>query len=174
MAGNIIHGREGALYITTSTGGATEKGKEIGYTNSWSVNMSRDLSEVSPLNVNSKEYVEGLVSGSISAEGSFRVKDTDGLDKIINRFASIKDSSTTVIAIKDGNIYMHLIVKPIDTAADTDNIKGAKFVAPILSNGFTVNVSGADISGWTYEGTINGDLNYYRSSDSDVLPKKVY
>lgn len=173
MASNIIHGREGALYLSST--GADTLGNEIGYTNSWNVSMTRDLAEVTPLNNNSYEYVEGLISGTVSAEGSFRVGDTEGLELIINRFAEMTDSSTDVTAIQDGDLYLHLIVKPIDTAGDTDNAKGAKFVAPILSNGFTADAAGTDIISWSYEGTINGDLTYYRSSDTAAgdLPIKV-
>jgi len=171
MASNIIHGREGALYL--STAGST-LGTELGYTNSWNVSMTRDLAEVTPLNNNSYEYVEGLISGTVSAEGSFRVGDTAGLNRIINRFANIEDSSTAVSAVASGDIYLHMVVKPIDTAGDTDNIIGAKLIAPLLSNGFTVDASGADIIGWSYEGTVNGDLTYYASSDTLELPVKVY
>ena len=171
MASSIIHGREGALYL--STAGTTDLGNELGYTNSWNVSMTRDLAEVTPLNSNSYEYVEGLISGTVSAEGSFRVGDTGALNKIINRFANMTDSSTAGTPIQDGDIYLHLIVKPIDTAGDTDNVKGAKLIAPILSNGFTVDASGTDIIGWSYEGTVNGDLTYYASSDTGKLPVKV-
>ena len=172
MASSIIHGREGALYL--STAGTSDLGNEVGYTNSWNVSMSRDLAEVTPLNSNSYEYVEGLISGTVSAEGSFRVGDTAGLNNIINRFAQMQDSSTAVTAIRDGDLYMHLIVKPIDTAGDTSNVRGAKFIAPILSNGFSVDASGTDIISWSYEGTVNGDLTYYSSTDTAELPKKIY
>ena len=110
-ASSLIHGREGALYISTSSGD-TAYGHEIGYTNSWTLSMSRDISEVTPLNNNSKEYVEGLIGGTVSAEGSFRVSDSY-LDVLIGRFAEIRDSGDTggsseAAAITDGTFYLHL------------------------------------------------------------------
>ena len=180
MASNLIHGREGALYLSTASG-STAIGTELGYTNSWSVSMTRDLSEVTPLNNNSKEYVEGLVSGTVSAEGSIRVSDAT-LRKIYSRFAKTLTSTMSTspmadsqaAAIVDGNMYLHMIVKPIDTGTTSDDRKGAKFVAPILSNGFSAEASGADIESWSYEGTINGDLLYIESTSTNFLPKKIY
>ena len=177
MASNLIHGREGALYLSTVSG-STSYGTEIGYTNSWSISMSRDISEVTPLNQNSKEYVEGLVSGTVSAEGSIRILDTT-LEKIFNRFSKILDTGdsgdTDAAEIADGTMYLHLILKPIDTGGTSDDIKGAKFVAPLLSNGFSVEASGGDIESWSYDGTINGDLLYSVSTDTGRgFPKKSY
>lgn len=177
MASNLIHGREGALYLSTASG-STSLGNEIGYTNSWSVSMTRDLSEVTPLNNASKEYVEGLVSGTVSAEGSIRVGDSV-LKQIYARFAKVRETTDTggdteAAAIVSGNMYLHLIVKPIDTGGDTSNEAGAKFVVPILSNGFSADEAGSDIASWSYEGTINGDLLYVESTDTNIMPSKVY
>jgi hypothetical protein len=178
MPSNVIHGREGVLLFSTSSGSTDSMGTELGYTESWSVSMTRDLAEVTKINTNSKEYVEGLVGGTISASGSFRTNDTGGLYSLIGRFAKIRTSGDTgdsdAAAIQDGDIYARLVVKPIDTAASSDEVAGGAFTVKLLSNGFGVDVSGGDLSGWTYEGTMNGDLLYFESQDTDVLPKKAY
>jgi len=173
MASNLVHGREGALYLSTASGD-TAYGSEIGYTNSWSLSMSRDIAEVTPLNSNSKEYVEGLVSGTVSAEGGFRIEDTH-FEKIINRFCGVQGATdTSATDITDGTLYFHLFAKLIDTAASSDNITGAKYVVPVLSNGFTANANGGEIENWSFEGTVNGDVLYIASTDSaDGIPKKA-
>jgi hypothetical protein len=140
--------------------------------------MTRDLAEVTPINKNSKEFVEGLVGGTISAGGYFRSNDTGGLHTLIGRFAKIRTTVDTgdsdASAVADGDLYARLVVKPIDTGGSSDQVAGAGFTVKLLSNGFGVDVSGGDISGWTYEGTMNGDLLYFESQDTLVLPKKAY
>lgn len=177
MAGNVIHGRQGVLYLSTDSG-STSYGTEVGYTQSWSLSMSRDLAEVTKLNQNSMEYVEGLVSGTVSAQGSLQTGNSQ-YKTLVGRFARILDSDDTgdtdAAAITDGTMYLHLISKPIDTGADSDEIKGQKFIAPILSNGLSVEVSGGGLETWSYDGTINGDLYFRESTDSDDgFPKKAY
>ena len=176
MPSNVIHGREGVLLFGTSSGSTGGLGTEIGYTESWSLSMTRDLAEVTKLNSNSKEYVEGLVGGTASMAGSFRVSDTGGLYTLINRFAKVRESDDTgdsdAADIQDGDIYARLVVKTIDTGASSDEIKGGAFTVKLLSNGFGVDVSAGDLAGWTYEGTMNGDLTYFESTDTAVLPKK--
>lgn len=175
MASNLIHGREGALYLSTSSGD-TAYGSEIAYTNTWSLSMSRDIAEVTPLNSNSKEYIEGLVSGTVSAEGGFRVSDTH-FEKLINRFCDVQtatDTTGTPEDITDGVMYFHLFARLIDTAASSDEIPGAKYVVPVLSNGFTANANGGEIENWSYEGTVSGDVVYIVStSTADGIPKKA-
>jgi len=178
MPSNVIHGREGVLLFSTSSGSTDSVGVELGYTESWSLSQDRDLAEVSKINTNSKEYVEGLVGGTVSMAGSFRSNDTGGLHKLIGRFAKIRTSDDTgdsdAAAIQDGDLYARLVVKPIDTGASSDDVAGAAFTMAILSNGFSVDVSAGDFSGWSYEGTINGDVLYFESQDTLVLPKKAY
>lgn len=178
MAGDVIHGRQGVLYLSTSSG-STSYGTEVGYTQSWSLSMSRDLAEVTKLNQNSKEYKEGLVSGTVTAQGSLQTGNAQ-YKKIVSRFAKVLDSADTAgdsqaDAIADGTMYLHLVTKPIDTGATGDEIKGQKFIAPILSNGLSADVNAGGLETWSYDGTINGDLLYRESTSSeDGFPKKAY
>jgi hypothetical protein len=180
MPSNVIHGREGVLLFSTSSESTDDFGTELGYTESWSLSQDRDLAEVSKINTNSKEYVEGLVGGTVSMSGSFRTNDTDGLHKIIGRFSKIRTTSDTgdsdAAAITDGDLYARLVVRPIDTEAGSTspNRAGGAFTMAVLSNGFSVDVSAGDLSGWSYEGTVNGDVLYFESQDTKVLPKKAY
>ena len=66
------HGREGVLYLSTSTG-STSFGTEVGYSNEWNWSPSKDQAEISRLNQNSKEFIEGMVGGSLAASGSLMV-----------------------------------------------------------------------------------------------------
>jgi len=56
------HGREGVLYLSTSTG-TTAYGTEVGYSDDWTWTPSKDQVEINRLNHKSKEFLEGLVSG---------------------------------------------------------------------------------------------------------------
>lgn len=181
MAGSVIHGREGRLYFTTSTD-YTSPGTVMGYVNEYTLNTERDLTEITKINADAKEYVEGLISGTLSASGSLRVGDSGGVGLLMRRFfktlytteASSDAGTSDATAIADGNIYFHGIVTPIDTAASSDDAKGAKVWAAMLSNGFDLEVSGGDIEGWTYNGTLNGDIYYIESTDtSHGIPKKA-
>lgn len=177
MAGSPVHGREGILYLSTSTG-STSYGSEVGWVNSWEWSPSKDNAEITALNQNSKYYVEGLVDGSVSAEGSF-ITGSGGLQTIISRFAKTlindTDGDTAATAITDGNFYLHLISKPIDTAGTSDDINGAKYVVPVLASGFTAGADGGSIESWSYEGQQNGDVIYVESTSTEAgLPKKSY
>jgi hypothetical protein len=173
MPSNVVHGRQSIAYLSTSSG-STSFGNEIGYVEDITIDVSREVNEIPKINANSMEYIEGLISGSVSANGHFRVGDTI-LHKLINRFAklSLNDTSdTSQDAIKDGDLFIHDIVKPIDTAASSDDIDGAKYVIPVLSNGFSVNMNAGSPVGWTYNGTQNGDLLYVEStSTARGIPK---
>jgi hypothetical protein len=177
MGASPTHGREGVLYLSTSSG-STEFGTEVGYSNEWSWSPSKDQAEISRLNQNSKEFVEGLVSGSLSATGSL-IPGNAPVRKIISRFAKVSTgdtggADTTANAITDGTFYFHGIMKPIDTGGTSDDIRGMKMVIPILASGMSINVSGADIVGWTYDGTQNGDALYIESTSSAAgLPLKT-
>ena len=182
MPSNVIHGREGILSITTSTSYASA-GTEIGYVNEFTLNTERDLTEISRINASAKEYVEGLISGTLSASGSFRAGDSGGVGTLMQRFfktyyttdtAASTDIDADATAIKDGNIYFHGVMTPIDTAGSSDNVKGSKVFAAMLSNGFDLEVSGEDIEGWTYNGTLNGDVYYIESTSTEHgIPKKA-
>ena len=54
--GKPTHGREGVLYLSTSTG-STSFGTEVGYSNEWSWSPSKDQAEITRLNQNSKEFI---------------------------------------------------------------------------------------------------------------------
>lgn len=179
MAGSPTHGREGVLYLSTSTG-STAFGTEVAWTNSWTWTPSKDQVEITPLNNNSKYYVEGLVGGTVSAEGSL-ISGSESQRTIIGRFAKVLNdtgdtaSSTAALAITDGNFYLHLVSKPIDTQGSSDDARGQKFIVPVLASGMSVSASGGDIVGWSYDGTQNGDVLYVEStSTAQGLPKKAY
>ena len=180
MPSNPIHGREGVLLLSTAVG-STQMGTELSWTNSWSWTPSKDQTEISPLNSQSKYYVEGLVSGAVSAEGSF-VARSSMHHVLISRFARnmICDTTAPTIgsseaaALTDGNMYLHLIAKPIDTGGSSDEVAGAKFVIPILASGFSAEASGGDIVSWSYDGQQNGDAYYVESTDTAMgLPLKA-
>lgn len=180
MAGSPTHGREGVLYLSTAAG-STKTGTEIGYSNSWTLTPSKDIVEINRLNQNSKEYLEGLVSGSVSAEGSF-ISGNAQVRSLVNRFARVLNDTgdtasgdTSYTAITDGTLYFHGVVKPIDTKGTSDDKRGMKFVIPFLASGMSYNVSGGDIVNWSFDGTQNGDVLYVEStSTAQGLPKKVY
>jgi len=178
MAGSPTHGREGVLYLSTSAL-TTAFGDEVGWTNDWTWTPSKDQTEISPLNATSKYYVEGLVSGSVSASGSL-VAGSAVQRTMIGRFAKVLNdtgdtaSSTAASAITDGNFYLHLIAKPIDTGGSSDDKRGQKFVVPVLASGFSANASGGDIVGWSYDGQQNGDVYYVEStSTAQGIPTKA-
>ena len=177
--GNALptHGREGVLYHSTSSG-STEFGTEVGYSNEWSWTPAKDQVEINRLNQNSKEFLEGLVGGAFTASGSV-VTGNAPLRKMINRFAKVSTqdtggADTTATAITDGTFWFHGIMKPIDTAATSDNIIGQKLVIPILAGGMGFNVSGGDVVGWSFDGVQNGDVLYVESTDSGAgIPLKA-
>jgi hypothetical protein len=182
MSGNVLHGREGILYLSTSTGYSTP-GTEVGYVNEFTVNTERDMTEISKINASAKEYVEGLVSGTLSASGSLRLGDSGGVGVLMKRFyktlyttdsTASTDLDGDANSIAEGNLYFHGILSAIDTAATSDNVKGSKVFAAMLSNGFDLEVSGGDLEGWTYNGTLNGDVYYIESTDTaHGIPKKA-
>lgn len=172
MASSVTHGRQSIAYLSTSSG-STSVGNEIGYVEDITIDVSREVNEIPKINANSMEYIEGLISGSVSANGHFRTGDTY-LHKLINRFALLEIDTDTDGRedILDGNLFIHDIVRPIDTGKTSDDIKGAKFVIPVLSNGFSVNMNAGSPVGWTYNGTQNGDLLYVEStSTARGIPK---
>lgn len=166
MASNVVHGRQSIAYLSTSSG-ATSIGKELGYVEDLTMDVSREVNEISKINANSKEYLEGLISGTVSANGHFRVGDTI-VQLIMNRFAVMEIDTTTTgrDGIKDGDLFIHAVVQPIDTNKTSDNMRGAKYVIPVLSNGFSVNMNAGSPVGWTYNGTQNGDLLYIESTST--------
>ena len=178
MAGSPTHGREGVLYLSTAEG-STVTGTELAWTNSWTWTPSKDQVEITPLNNQSKYFVEGLVAGTVSAEGSL-ISGSSVQRAIIGRFAKVLNDtgdtagSSAALAVTDGNFYLHLVAKPIDTAASSDEIRGQKFVVPVLASGMSVTASGSDIVGWSYDGTQNGDVLYIEStSTAQGIPKKA-
>jgi hypothetical protein len=174
MASNVIHGRNGILYLSTSTG-STDYGAELGYVDEFSIEMERDLAEVTKINQESAEYVEGLISGSLSASGHYRVGDTVA-HKMFNRFMKTEIDSTggTQTPIKSGSLYFHGIFRDIDTAKTSDASRGAKVVAELLNGNFSFTVGSGDVEGWSYGGNVNGDLLYVESTSTDRgIPKKA-
>ena len=179
MSGSPTHGREGVLYLSTASG-STGLGTEVGWTNSWSWTPSKDQTEINALNQTSKYYVEGLIAGAVSAEGSL-VSGSSVQRQLINRFAKVLNDtgdtpgSSAALSVVDGNLYLHLVAKPIDTAASSDDKRGQKIVVPVLASGFSIEASGGDIVGWSYDGTQNGDALYIESTSTAMgLPKKAY
>ena len=166
MAGNEIHGREGILYISTSSG-STSFGSELGAVDGWSVSMTRDINELNHINQDAKRYLEGLIGGSLTANGSLRPGDSI-VHKLYNRFFELEIDTTTAGREDpvDGDLYFHLVLKPIDTGKTSDDIKGAKIVASALSAGLSFDVSGGDVETWGYDGTINGTALYVESTDT--------
>lgn len=175
MASGVIHGREGILYLSTSTG-STSYGDELGYVDEFSVEMERDLSEVTKINTESREYIEGLIGGSLSASGHLRIGDSI-LHKLMNRFAELEIDDTDTTSrqtIKSGNLYFHGILRDIDTAKTSDAARGAKVVATLLSGNFSYTVGSGDVEGWSYGGNVNGDLLYVESTSTGRgIPKKA-
>lgn len=180
MAGNPTHGREGVLYNGTDTN-STGTGTEIGWTNSWSWSPSKDMTEITAINQTSKYYVEGLVGGTLSAEGSLITGDSAHPQKtLIGRFAkTLYDTGDTVSdtdasAVEDGDLYLHCILKPIDTGGSSEDVRGQKLIVPVLASGMSLDVSGGDIVGWSYEGTQDGDALYIESTSTSYgIPKKI-
>ena len=180
MGGSPTHGREGVLNLSTSSG-STAYGTEVGYSNSFTWTPSKEQSEIKRLNQNSVEYVEGLVSGSMSMDGSL-IPGNAQVRTLINRFARVLNDTgdtasgdTAYAAITDGTMYFHGILKPIDTRGTSDDIRGMKIVVPILASGLSLGASGGDIESWSYDGTQNGDVLYVEStSTAQGIPKKVY
>jgi len=174
--GAPTHGREGVLYLSSSTG-STAFGTEVGYSNEWAWSPAKDQAEISRLNQNSKEFIEGMVSGSLSASGSL-IPGNAQVRSLISRFAKVSmddtgGADTVADAITDGTFYFHGVMKPIDKEASSDNVNGMKMVIPILSAGLSINVSAGDIVGWSYDGTQNGDAVYVESTSTTAgLPKK--
>lgn len=171
------HGREGVLYLSTSTG-STAFGIEVGYSNEWTWTPTKENVEINRLNQNSKEFLEGLVSGTASASGSV-IPGNAQLRTMISRFAKVSVDDTggadsLADAITDGTFYFHGIVKPIDTGKTSDDINGMKFVIPILASGMSFPVSGADVVGWSFDGVQNGDVLYVEStSTKSGIPLKT-
>lgn len=180
MAGLPVHGREGILYLSTSSG-STSFGTEVGYSNEWSWTPTKDQVEINRLNQNSKEFLEGLVGGAATASGSL-ISGNAQVRTMINRFARVLNDTgdtasgdTAYTAITDGTFYFHGIMKPIDTQGTSDDKRGQKLVIPILASGMGFTVSGGDIVGWSFDGTQNGDVLYVEStSTAQGIPKKVY
>lgn len=178
MAGNPTHGREGVLYNGTDSN-STGFGTEIGWTNSWSWSPTKDMNEITAINQTSKYYVEGLVGGSISAEGSL-ISGSSGHRTLIGRFAKVLNdtgdtvSDTAAAAVEDGDLYLHCVIKPIDTGGSSDDVRGQKIIVPVLATGMSIDVSGGDIVGWSYEGTQDGDVLYIESTSTNYgIPKKT-
>ena len=146
MAGSPTHGREGVLYLSTSAN-STGLGTEVGWTNDWTWTPSKDQTEISPLNATSKYYVEGLVSGTVSASGSLisgsAMQRTliGGVAQVLYDSVGSTAIDTTPAAITDGTLYLHLIAKPIDTGGTSADILGQKFVIPVLASGFPASRS---------------------------------
>ena len=174
------HGREGVLYLSTSTG-ATAYGTEVGYSDDWTWTPSKDQVEINRLNHKSKEFLEGLVSGSASASGSV-IPGNAQVRTMINRFARVlsdtgdtASADTAYTAITEGTFYFHGILKPIDTGRTDDDIRGMKIVVPLLSAGMSFGAAGGDIEKWSYEGTQNGDATYVESTSTAYgIPKRSY
>ena len=174
MAGSPTHGREGVLSLST-TAGSTGSGTEIGWINDWTWTPSKENTEISKLNATSKYFLEGLVSGTVSASGSF-VSAEASQRVLAGRYAKVMYDSygttgdatktTDAAAITDGKLYMHLVAKPIDTGASSGNVNGQKFVVPILASGFSIGAAGADVVGFSFDGQQDGDAYYVESTST--------
>lgn len=180
MASGVIHGRQAALY-RSSDSASTNLGSEWGYTQGYTVNLERELDEITKINQNSKEYIEGLVSGTVDATGFFRAGDSIGIHTAVKHFTKFNDTNdsadtgdTGFSAIDDGDMYLHMILKPIDTGGTSDDIHGAKLVAKLLPSNMSFEVSGDGVETWSYSGQINGDILYAESTATERgFPKKA-
>lgn len=175
MAGEVMHGREGILYVSTSSG-STSYGNELGYVESFTIDADIDNTEVTRINSESREYKKGLIGSNASLEGHWRIGDTM-LHHLVNQFMKLEiddTSDTSRTAISDNNLYFHGILRPIDTAKSSDAARGAKVVAELLPGNFSLNVGSGDLEGWSYGGPVDGDLLYVESTSTGRgIPKKA-
>ena len=168
-AGLPTHGREGVLRLSTATG-STVIGTEVAYSNNWTWSPSKDLVEISRLNQNSKEFLEGMVSGTFSAEGSVMPMNSQ-MKLLFGRFAKISTADTgggdsSAASIVDGTMWFHGVLKPIDSNKSSDDIAGMKIMVPILASGLTFGASGSEVETWSFEGTQNGDVMFQESTST--------
>lgn len=172
---NAIHGREGNLAITTSTGwvGELSTADIVAHINSWSLSPTKDVSEITNINQSSKVYLEGLVGATVSIEGNW-VPGQSAQRDIFNKFMLIgTDSSSTGTPINDDNVNLHLVLKPIDSEEASPDNRGAMVFARAISNGLGLNVDGGSPESFTYEGTVNGDMYYIEGTSTNMgLPVK--
>jgi hypothetical protein len=173
MPSGVVHGRVAALY-KSSDSASTNLGSEWGYTQSYTVNLERELDEITKINQNSKEYLEGLITGTLDASGFFRSGDSIGIHTAVKHFTKFNDSNdssdtgdTGFAAAEDGDMYLHAILKPIDTGSTGDEAKGAKLVMKLLPSNMSFEVSGDGVETWSYNGQVNGDILYAESTATE-------
>ena len=151
MASEAIKGTDGRLLISETTGTPAV----VGYVDSWSVSPSKDVQEVTYLGADSKEYVEGLISATVSASGKLTLDTTgNNQDVLINQFMKIVDSGTTTAISDKGIKFQGYVYKTTDG-------RGNHYVeADLISSGFNIEVSADSFHSFSYDGTVNGDMAY--------------
>lgn len=171
---NAIHGREGVLAISTSTGwsGELSTGDILANIKSWSIEPSKDNPEITHINQESKKYIEGLIGASVSFEGDW-IPGQSKHRSIFNRFMLIAtDSGDTdglgETAISDDYLYGHFILKPIDSGETGADKNGAKIFCKVRSGGLGFNVDGGSPESFTFSGVADGDLTYVEGTSTDM------
>jgi hypothetical protein len=152
MASDAIKGTDGRLYLSTTTGSPSL----IGLVDSWSISPSKDVQEVTYLGADSKEYVEGLISATVSASGMLTLSSSHGVrDTIINQFMKVSTASASTTAINDNGIKFQGYVYKTTSGSGDHYVE-----ADLISSGMSIEVSADNFHSFSYEGTVNGDMTY--------------
>jgi hypothetical protein len=152
MASDAIKGTDGRLLISTTSGTP----EVVGYVDSWSVSPSKDVQEVTYLGADSKEYVEGLISGTVSASGMWTLSSTHNQRPLLNQFMKVSSSTGSTTAISDSNIKFEGYL----TYSTASGEEKQYVEADLISSGFSLEVSADSFHSFSYEGTVNGDMTY--------------
>jgi hypothetical protein len=117
---------------------------------SWSLDFTKDETEVTTLCSDQKEYLAGRADTSGSATGVFSVGTTDLDGGFVNKFVDIvrqadAGGAVTIDKIDDSNIFAILYKQDSQESGETETF----YVMPATITSFSDSVSGSDAQSFT-------------------------
>jgi hypothetical protein len=170
MSASPLRGIDGVFKVGTTTELTYH---EIAYTDSFSINASVDVSEISKLNATAKEFIRGLGSATLSASGTL-IWDSSEQKDLINQFMILSTTGTTT-SVSTANLYFVGLLQQGTTVGTTAGGGGLRndvsIQCTVIPTGFSIEESAAGSPTWSYDGQITGNVRYVIKSCTDAAEK---
>ncbi len=149
----VIQGIRGEMRLCEAGGTKTK----IGYVDAFSLKVTKDVQELSPLGVTSKEFLPGLVGAQVNCNGTFSRGDPQQ-EILLNQFMKLTKEGVTT-PISSANIEMDLVLIEGDPAAAEAIDKKTYAIALVgISTSLGFDVDSKNPHKWSWDGQVTGDV----------------
>jgi hypothetical protein len=172
MSASPLRGIDGVFKVKSTTATAFN---EIAYTDSFSISASVDVSEISKLNSQSKEFQRGLSAATLSASGTL-IWDSSEQRKLVNQFMVVSTTSSTSSISTDNLDFCGTLQQgtTVGTTAGGGGLRNdISIQCEILPTGFSVEEQASGSPTWSYDGQINGDVKFVIRSCTAALESVI-